>query len=241
MGVYVITGANRGIGLEFVNQLSSDPSNTVIASTRSLSSDLSAIKSLNKEHNNIHVLEYDTSSFPSIHSFSLAVSKIIGADGKIDYLLNSAAIQDIKDDSSIDLTEHNLLSHIQTNVLGPAEMVKSLLPHLQKGSVVMNMTSGIGSMSFSARSGVPTMHTTYSISKAALNMLTVHQACDLGKEGRGVIVICMDPGWVKTRMGGEGAIMEREDSVKGMLKCLRGLKGEDSGRFWNSSGEEVPW
>jgi NAD(P)-dependent dehydrogenase (short-subunit alcohol dehydrogenase family) len=241
MGVYVITGANRGIGLEFVNQLSSDPSSTVIASTRSLSSDLSALKSLNKQHNNIHVLECDTSSFPSIHAFSLAVSKIIGSDGKIDYLLNSAAIQDIKDDSSLQLTEHNLLSHIQTNVLGPAEMVKSLLKHLQKGSVVMNMTSGIGSLSFSKRSDVPTMHTTYSISKAALNMLTVHQACDLGKDGRGVIVVCMDPGWVKTRMGGEGAIMEKGDSVNGMLKCLRGLKEEDSGRFWNSSGEEVPW
>jgi NAD(P)-dependent dehydrogenase (short-subunit alcohol dehydrogenase family) len=144
MGVYVITGANRGIGLEFVNQLSCNPSNTVIASTRSLSSDLSALKSLNKQHNNIYVLECNTSSFPSIHAFSLAVSKIIGADGKIDYLLNSAAIQDIKDDDSLDLTEHNLLSHIQTNVLGPAEMVKSLLKHLQRGSVVMNMTSGIG-------------------------------------------------------------------------------------------------
>ena len=71
-------------------------------------------------------------------------------------------------------------------------------------------------------------------------MLTAHQTSDLGKEGRGVIVICMDPGWVKTKMGGEGAIMEKEDSVKGMLRCFRGLK-EDSGKFWNSSGEEVPW
>ncbi|PVH72598.1 NAD(P)-binding protein [Cadophora sp. DSE1049] len=240
MVTYVVTGANRGIGLEFVAHLSPESANTIIASTRSLSSDNSGLEALNK-HKNIYILACDISSLESIHSFSKNVSKIIGSNGKVDYLLNNAAIQDIRDDNSLEITEAGLMAHVKTNVLGPAEVVKSFLPHLRRGTVVMNMTSGIASMTFGTRFQVPTKHTTYSISKAALNMLTVHQASDLRKSESGVIVICMDPGWVKTRMGGEGAIMEKEDCVSGILQCLRRLTDEDSGKFYYSSGEEIPW
>ncbi|KAH8589523.1 NADP-dependent dehydrogenase-like protein [Bisporella sp. PMI_857] len=240
MAIYVVTGANRGIGLEFVVQLSLDSANTIIACTRSSSSDNSGLEALNK-HKNIYILTCDISSLESVRSFAKNVSEVIGSDGKIDYLLNNAAIQDIRDDNSLEITEAGLVAHIKTNVLGPAEVVRSLLPHLQRGTVVMNMTSGIASMTFGPRYQVPTMHTTYSISKAALNMLTVHQASDFKKSERGVIVICMDPGWVKTRMGGDGALMEKEDSVRGILQCLRTLTDEDSGKFYYSSGEEIPW
>ena len=241
MIIYIVTGANRGIGLEFVTQLCADASNTIIASTRSTSSDISSLSALNQHNGNIQILDCDISSFESIHSFAQKVSQIVSSSGKIDYLINNAGIQDIRDDNSLQITEAGLMSHIQTNVLGPAETTRSLLPHLQRGSVVMNMTSGIASMTFGTRHKLPTMHTTYSISKAALNMLTVHQACDLGKDGRGVIVICMDPGWVKTRMGGEGALMEKEESVKGILKCLWGLREADTGKFYFSGGDEIPW
>lgn len=80
---------------------------------------------------------------------------------------------------------------MNVNVAGPAKTVQVLEKHLQEGSVVMNMTSGLGSLAYNSTKD-PTQCTAYAISKVAVNMLTVHQASDLKKKG--VVVICMDPG-----------------------------------------------
>ena len=74
-------------------------------------------------------------------------------------------------------------------------------------------------------------------------MLTIHQSGDLREKGGlgQAVVVCMDPGWVKTRMGGDGAILEPETSIGGMLKVLHGLKDADNGKFFEYSGEEVGW
>jgi NAD(P)-dependent dehydrogenase (short-subunit alcohol dehydrogenase family) len=122
------------------------------------------------------------------------------------------------------------------NVLGPAKIVEFLAPHLQDESVIMNMTSGLGSLTCSK---VDTKATAYSISKAGLNMLTVHQSVELKKKG--VVVICMDPGWVKTDMGGKGAALEKEESIRGMLKCLSSFSMTDSGKFFVYDGQEKAW
>lgn len=234
MPTYVITGANRGLGFEFVRQLANDGSNTIIAGTRSLDSDLSALKSINK-HNNIHVLECDTSSTSSITSFASSAGKTLGDSG-VDYLLNNGAISTAPDMSSLQIEAEELDKHIHTNVLGVATVVEKFLPYLKKGSLVMNMTSGLGSMQVSTE-----VHKCpiYSISKAALNMLTIHQAAEL--KPRGVRAICMDPGWVKTRMGGEGAVLEPEESISGMLKTIHGVGDIEMAKFLTYTGKEVPW
>jgi len=90
MPIYAITGGNRGLGLEFVRQISSDSNNTVLALTRSLSSDLSDVKALNK-NNNIHVLECDTSSIDSIKAFAQEAKKTLGSK-KPDYVLNNDVV-----------------------------------------------------------------------------------------------------------------------------------------------------
>jgi len=69
----------------------------------------------------------------------------------------------------------------------------------------------------------------------------VHQAGEEQLVKRGVRVICMDPGWVKTRMGGSGAILEKEESIGGMLKTIHKVGEKESGRFYTYTGEEVPW
>lgn len=102
----------------------------------------------------------------------------------------------------------------------------------------MNMTSCLSSMAYS-KSKNANDSTAYSISKAGLNMLTVHQSVDL--KDKGIIAICMDPGWVKTSMGGDEAPLEKEESISGMLKCLKGLTAKDSGKLYMYSGEERPW
>ncbi|KAL2174126.1 uncharacterized protein P884DRAFT_159406, partial [Thermothelomyces heterothallicus CBS 202.75] len=87
--------------------------------------------------------------------------------------------------------------------------------------------------------------TPYGLSKAALNMLTVHQQAQLRARGGGsggIVVVAVDPGHVKTEMGGPSAVVEVEDSARGVLKLVEGLtEREDGGKFWLYNGEELPW
>jgi len=239
MTIWVLTGSNRGLGYEFVRQLSSSADTTIIAGVRSLSKDHSELKSLQSSASGkIHILECDTGSAPSISSFASNITSTIGSGTKVDFLLNNAGINATSSDHASDLTPESLHHHIDVNVLGPALLFQQLLPHLQSGSVVMNMSSGLGSMQVSA-SIKPPKCATYSISKAALNSFTVQEAGEMKEKG--VTVIAMDPGWVKTEMGGEGAVLEPETSIGGMLKTLKSVGLEESGKFYEYSGKEVPW
>lgn len=241
MPVYVITGTNRGIGLEFTRQLAASPTNTILATVRSLSSDLGALRAIASP--TTHILECDTSHLESIHSFAKAAAHILApANLKIDYLINNAAINAASWQSSLTLNPDDVHAQIQTNVLGPAKTVEFLLGMglLSDNVRILNMTSGLASLEVSGEM-VPRKAAGYSISKAALNMLAVHQAEDLKDKLPGVVVIVMDPGWVKTRMGGQGAMLEPEESVGGMLKVLGELTVEDNGKFFGRDGKEIPW
>lgn len=190
MPVWVITGVNRGLGLEFVTQLTSDSANTIIGTTRSLSRDSKGLESLKNKAAKFHLLECNTGSQESIVSFGKEVSSLLGSE-KIDFLLNNAGINSQPHLTSLTLTAEALSEHMNVNVMGPAKTLQVLESHLQKGTVVMNMTSGLGSLALSLAMD-PSKCAAYSISKAAVNMLTVHQADNLKKKG--VIVVCMDPG-----------------------------------------------
>jgi len=191
MATYFLTGANRGIGLEFVRQLSAKPTNTIIAGVRSKSADLSDLEALNT-HSNIHIVECDVSSLDSLSGLEFRVAEILTKSGSnLDFLFNVAGINATSTDTSLTLDPQSLHDHMQTNVLGPAKIVQSLKRYLARGATVMNVSSGLGSLTVATD---VTKCCTYSMSKAALNMLTLHQAKDL-KNG-GVKVITMDPGWV---------------------------------------------
>ncbi|CAI6337452.1 unnamed protein product [Periconia digitata] len=236
MPTYFLTGANRGIGLEFVRQISTNPNNTIIAGVRSLKSDINDLKSLTYK-NNIHIIECDVSSTDSIASLEFRVAEILSKNGSnLDYLFNIAGINATSSDTSLSMDPVSLQNHMNINVLGPAKIVETLKQYLSRGAIVMNLTSGLGSLKVAT--DTPKC-CTYSISKAAQNMLSLHQARDLKRYH--VIVICMDPGWVKTRMGGKGAMVEPEVSIAGMLEVVGGLKKEDSGKFYRFDGSPVPW
>jgi NAD(P)-dependent dehydrogenase (short-subunit alcohol dehydrogenase family) len=236
MSTYFLTGANRGIGLEFVRQLSANPKNTIIAGVRSRKSDLDDLKACT-QHGNVHIIECDVSSVDSIASLEFRVAEILSRSGEnLNYLFNVAGINATSSDTSLSIDPVSLGNHMNVNVLGPAKVVETLRPYLARGAVVMNMTSGLASMT--AAKSTPKC-CTYSVSKAAQNMLTLHQARDLKRHH--VIAICMDPGWVKTRMGGKGAMVEPEVSIVGMLDVLHGLKNEDSGKFYRFDGSQIPW
>ncbi|KAK3338590.1 hypothetical protein B0H65DRAFT_479513 [Neurospora tetraspora] len=240
MPTYVITGSNRGIGLEFIRQLTQSPDNTILALVRDLSKDHSDLKSL--ANDNTHILECDTSSLASIRDFAKTARSTLG-DTKIDYVINNAGVNLSNQNSSLQLAPDDLLETIKTNVLGPAKLVEFLLQQgvLSENVRVQNMSSTLGSIQTTV-GREERRDTSYSISKAALNMLSAHLAADLRKAGlKGAVVIMMCPGWVKTDMGGKEAMLSPEESIGGQLKVLQGLKEEDNGKFFNYSGAQVPW
>ncbi|KAI8938431.1 hypothetical protein NX059_004324 [Plenodomus lindquistii] len=241
MPVYFLTGANRGIGLEFVRQLARKPSTTIIAGVRSLKGDISELQELagtsSSTTSTIHIIECDVSSPTSLSRLEFRVAEILSKTGEnLTFLFNIAGINASSSDTSLTLDPQSLTEHMSTNVLGPASIVQALRKYLVRGAVVMNVSSGLASLTVATDVA---KCCTYSMSKAALNMLTLHQARDL--KSAGVKVVCMDPGWVKTRMGGKGAMIEVGVSVESMLEVLGGLKEKDSGRFFRYDGGVVPW
>lgn len=194
MPTYLITGANRGLGLEFVRQLSAS-ANTILACSRapSTSDDLKSLASSSKSAK-IHILACDTGDLSSISNLKKLVSDAIGADGQIDYLLNNAGINNHPHETSLSMTRDALVEHMEVNVLGPAKVVETLQGFLKKGSLVMNMSSGLGSAGKTLNDIKESKCTTYSISKTALQMLTLHQSFALKEQG--VRFINIDPGWV---------------------------------------------
>lgn len=242
MSTYLITGASRGIGLELVHQLSSHPTNTVIATVRSLSRDL---LNLQEQAPNVRVLTCDVSSVDSIASLGTWLPTVLPPGTQITHLINNAAVLAHPDVKAVSMTADALAENITTNVLGPAKVVEAVLPFLAPGALIINTTSGIASLQLVSDGTIPSCIAAYSISKCALNMLTVHQAQELKGRCR---VVCLDPGHVKTRMGGDKASVEIGDSVKGILAKAEELGRDEEGdmergraRFVNFRGEEVPW
>jgi NAD(P)-dependent dehydrogenase (short-subunit alcohol dehydrogenase family) len=125
---------------------------------------------------------------------------------------------------------------LRVNLLGPAALAEALIDNVaasERRTIAM-MSSRLGSISESSGMTLP-----YSTSKAALNMLVKGFAATLG--ARGIIVVALSPGWVRTDMGGESAPLSPEASVRGLRKVIAGLKPADSGKFLSHDGSAIPW
>ena len=125
---------------------------------------------------------------------------------------------------------------LRVNLLGPAALAEALIENLaasERRTIAM-MSSRLGSISESSGMTLP-----YSTSKAALNMLVKGLAATLA--ARGIVVVALSPGWVRTDMGGEGAPLSPEASVRGLRKVIGGLKPADSGKFLSHDGSAIPW
>jgi NAD(P)-dependent dehydrogenase (short-subunit alcohol dehydrogenase family) len=125
---------------------------------------------------------------------------------------------------------------LRVNLLGPAALVQALADNVAASArkVIALMSSRLGSIAESSGMTLP-----YATSKAALNMLAKGLAATLA--GRGVIVVALSPGWVRTDMGGTGAPLSPQTSVAGLRKVLAGLKPSDSGRFLSYDGSPIAW
>ena len=125
---------------------------------------------------------------------------------------------------------------LRVNLLGPAALAEALVDHVaaSERKTIALMSSRLGSLGESSGMTLP-----YSTSKAALNMLAKGLAATLASKA--IIVVAVSPGWVRTDMGGAGAPLSPEASVRGLRKVIEGLTPRDSGRFLSHDGTQIPW
>ncbi|KAH9852414.1 NAD-P-binding protein [Lenzites betulinus] len=232
---WLVTGASRGIGLEIVRQLLNTPSNLVVAACRTpdKAADLHALQT-SAHQGKLRIVPLDVANFDSIRALPAHLALILKDTG-LDYLINNAGI--LEPDTAYTLDPEVTLRTLRTNVVGPALVSQVLLPLLEKGRAknVLHISSTLGSIA--SATGFGPSATSYAISKAALNMMAYKQKL----ERPDLIVIPLCPGWVKTSMGGDGAQLEVQDSVAGILKVITSATPAQSGKYLRFDGEEIPW
>jgi len=218
---YLITGSNKGIGLEFCRQLSHRGDN-VIASCRDSSNDLRKL-AVRVEEN------VDVSSGDSV----IKLKKKIG-DEKIKVLIHNAGI--MRGSSLLDLDPDNILKQFKVNSLSPLCFTKAFLSNLVEGSKIILITSRMGSIQDNTSGG----SYGYRMSKAALCMAGKSLSIDLHSKNISVGII--HPGLVSTSMTGfTSSGISPEESVNGMISIIDSLNLENSGTFWHSNGNILPW
>jgi NAD(P)-dependent dehydrogenase (short-subunit alcohol dehydrogenase family) len=220
---YLITGASRGLGAEFVRQLR-ERGHTVVAAVRDPE------KAHDAAGSGAKVAQLDVDRPETFDGFARRL------DAPVDVLVNNAGVAG--DDASLQSLASDAMERVfRTNVIGPALLTKALVPLLRRGrrKVVVNISSSLGSLA-STSGG---FSYAYCASKAALNMLTVLMHKELS--GDGFTVVSLDPGWNRTDMGGTAAPLAPSDTVRAMVAILERLGPDDSGRFVGYDGEPRPW
>ncbi|KAI0063864.1 C-factor [Artomyces pyxidatus] len=230
---WLVTGSNRGIGLELVKQLVASSNNIVIATCRKPGSASALTELASAAPGRLHIVALDVSDGASIKASVEPVKDVLETHG-LDYLVNNAATNN-GEDSAFTFTEEILVRTLKANVVGPALIAQAYLPYLEKGKrkVIMNLSTGLASIA----SGYKDLLASYSISKTALNMLTYKQATARPD----IIAFVIDPGWVKTDMGGPNAVLETKDCVAGLLKIITSATTEQSGKYYGYDGQTIPW
>ena len=231
----LVTGANRGLGLEFVRQLLGQ-GRRVVATCRQPGR-ATALNALAGEHpGRLRVLPLDVADARSRDEMVRELPLLAGDDApvRIDLLLNNAGVLHSGERFG-NVSAANLDDSLRTNAVGPYLLVQSLAPLLADGARVANLSSQLGSIGGAARFGT----LSYAMSKAAQNMATVQLAHALAP--RGIVVVALHPGWVQTEMGGAGAQVTSEDSARGLLEVISGLGDRDTGHFLDWQGNTLPW
>ncbi|SNR40057.1 Short-chain dehydrogenase [Hymenobacter mucosus] len=235
----LITGANRGLGLELTRQYL-ERGNTVFATSRQpqAAADLQALAA--SHPGKLHLIALDITSEASIGTARRAVRAVTAG---LDVLINNAGIfpgagpEDPANQRLGEFTSDNALTVFQVNAVGPLLVTQAFLDLLKAGDKprIVSLSSGQGSLTWKA-SGEP-YH--YSASKAALNMYMRALAAEVGHQG--VISVVVDPGWLRTGMGGSAATLSPSDSARGIIRLTDQLHAEENGSFLTWQGQPVPW
>ena len=228
----VVTGANRGIGLELVRQLLAR-GDEVDAAVRHPES-AHALRAL--ESSRLHIHRVDVTDAATVAGLAHALD-----DAAIDLVFNVAGVyggptQSLRQMAE-DLRLQDVLTTYDVNAVGALRVSVALLPHVRRGAgkKLVHVTSGMGSIADNTSGG----YYAYRMAKAALNMMSRSLAIDV--RGERIISFVINPGWVQTDMGGPAAPTPVADSVRGILRATDRATLADSGEFLDWKGGRYPW
>ncbi len=220
----LITGANRGIGLEYARAY------------RELGYQVIGTARRPEQANELReagarVEQLDVTDAASVAALAERLDGVA-----IDILINNAGIFD-RADVSLDKIDFDTMERtFRVNAFGPLRVTQALLPNLRAGKDkrIVNMSSQMGSIENSSGRWYA-----YRASKTALNQFTKSLSVELAPEG--FVVVALHPGWVRTDMGGENATYSTDESVAGLVKVIGELDSERNGRFFDFEGKTIPW
>jgi len=228
----LITGASRGLGLEFVRRFAARGAR-VFATCRD-PGQAAALQEVADERDNVVVLPLDVTDEASIRAAVAAVQA--DGDGTLDVLVNNAGLSP-RGEEFANLDAAAMQGVFAVNAIAPMIVAQHFRPLLVGGDRprIVNISSSMGSLEKKEYG----RHYSYASSKAALNMLTRAAGHDLADEG--IIVVALHPGWVQTDLGGTQATLSPRESVEGMIAVIDGLAPADSTRFLTWKGDRHPW
>ncbi|MBU6298618.1 MAG: SDR family oxidoreductase [Alphaproteobacteria bacterium] len=227
MTTILVTGANRGIGLEFVRQYAEEASVIACCREPAEAKDLNALA----RSKNVRVMTLDVGDASSAASLARALK-----GEAVDILINNAGVFGPEKQSAAHSDYNGFAQTFRINSIGPLIVSQALHDNLLAGrdKKLVTITSKMGSISDSSGGSLA-----YRASKAAVNMIMHVLAHDWA--GDGILVAILNPGWVKTDMGGPGAMISPEVSVRGLRQRIAELNEKTSGRFLDYLGKEIAW
>ena len=234
MATVLITGTNRGIGLEFTKQILAR-GDRVIATCRDIDA-ADGLTQLSRSDDELgaklEVRQLDVASLESMQEFVRQLT-----DTPIDIFINNAGVYGPRSSKFGEVEAQDWASVLQINSIAPMILSQLLMPNLRQGKdkKMVYLTSKMGSIDDNSGGG----SYIYRSSKAALNSVVKSLAIDLAEEGFSAAVL--HPGWVLTDMGGPNALIDTETSVAGMLKVIDELDLQSSGSFFNYDGSIIAW
>ncbi len=228
----LVTGANRGLGLEFVRQLLArgDPR---FGAGRPPGWATPRNRLAGEYPGRLQVLPLDLAD-PRTHAALAAEVPLVTDEEPLDLLINNAGV--LRGGERFgQVRPSDLDASFHTNAAGPFLLTQALAPQLAEGATVANISSEVGSIALRQEFRTPS----YAMGKAAQNMATSLLAQALAP--RGIKVVALHPGWVRTDMGGAQAALSAQESVAGLLRVLHQLTLDQSGEFFDWQGQPLTW
>ncbi|KZT72159.1 NAD(P)-binding protein [Daedalea quercina L-15889] len=248
MPSYLVTGANRGIGLGISKELLKSPENFVVAAVRNLNSE--SIKELQSQYSQdrFAVIKIDYSDYSSIEKAAEEAAKIL--PNGLDYLISNAGIS-LQESASFETIDLKVFEEeLRVNTIAPVEVIRSFLPLVRKGTAkkIALVTTIISSLGLAPN--MATLAISYGATKAALNMLARKWGAVLYQEG--ITTVTVHPGWVDTDLGStikdywaqhkpDLKPITVQQSAEDTLRVIKDAKLEENIRLYNHTGAELPW
>jgi len=231
MPAVLITGASRGLGFELAKQYAVEGWR-VIACCRKPEDAIALKKLAPSARDMVSVVAMDVADNDTVRNAALTLKDVV-----VDILINSAGIAGVPQQSTGKIDYASWARVLDVNTMGPLRVLEAFTDNLARSErrLVVTITSAMGSLADNTSGG----SIAYRSSKAAVNMVMRSAAIDLAP--RGITCVLINPGWVKTDMGGPDATLSPQQSVSAMRRLIETLGPNDSGKFYNYDGREYPW